>query len=157
MLTIENLHIIIQFPSLFSQSYYYIKPSPMTAITMDVDGLDNPERAQLLSVVDKFRTIGISKEISLPQVSSLHGNSLLLADFLAGSCWRSIERKIIPTRGFDRYQLPNPQRSLYSIRNSNNPSSICRTTSQGVHYTWSIVCECCPTKKGSIGVCPKAQ
>jgi hypothetical protein len=37
----------------------------MTAMTTDVDGLDNPERAQLLSVVDKFRTIGISKEISL--------------------------------------------------------------------------------------------
>jgi len=47
----------------------------MTAITMDVDGLDNPERAQLLSVVDKFRTIGISKEISLPQVSSLRVNA----------------------------------------------------------------------------------
>jgi len=51
----------------------------MTAITMDVDGLDNPERAQLLRVVDKFRTIGISKEISLPQVSSLHDDALFLA------------------------------------------------------------------------------
>jgi len=36
---------------------------------MDMDGLDNPERAKLLSVVDEFRAIGISKEISLPQVS----------------------------------------------------------------------------------------
>ena len=77
MLTIENLDIIFQFPSLFSQSYYFIHPSPMTAITMDVDGLDNPERAQLLSVVDKFRTIGISKEISLPQVSSLRVNAFV--------------------------------------------------------------------------------
>jgi hypothetical protein len=80
----------------------------MTAITMDVDGLDNPERAQLLSVVDKFRTIGISKEISLPQVSYRHRDVLLLAEFLAGSCWRSIEWEIIPTRGSDRYQLPDP-------------------------------------------------
>ena len=80
----------------------------MTAITMDVDGLDNPERAQLLSVVDKFRTIGISKEISLPQVSNLQGDVLVLAEFLAGSCWRSIEWEVIPTRGFNRYQLPNP-------------------------------------------------
>jgi hypothetical protein len=80
----------------------------MTAITMDVDGLDNPERAQLLSVVDKFRTIGISKEISLPQVSNLQRDPLILAEFLAGSCWRSIEWEIIPTRGVDWYQLPDP-------------------------------------------------
>lgn len=69
----------------------------MTAITMDVDGLDNPERAQLLSVVDKFRTIGISKEISLPQVNYFNGNGLFLADSLAGGCWRSIEWEIIST------------------------------------------------------------
>jgi hypothetical protein len=56
--------------------------SPMTAITMDVDGLDNPERAQLLSVVDKFRTIGISKEISLPQASPLQANASFLAHIL---------------------------------------------------------------------------
>ena len=80
----------------------------MTAITMDVDGLDNPERAQLLSVVDKFRTIGISKEISLPQVSLLQACVDFRADPLAGCCWRSIEREVIPTRGFNRYQLPNP-------------------------------------------------
>jgi hypothetical protein len=41
----------------------------MTFMKMDMDGLDNPERAKLLSVVDEFRAIGISKEISLPQVS----------------------------------------------------------------------------------------
>jgi hypothetical protein len=108
VLTQQNLDITTQFPSLFSQSYYYIQPSPMTAITMDVDGLDNPDRAQLLSVVDKFRTIGISKEISLPQVSSLLYDALFLAESLAGSCWRSIEWKIISTRGSDRYQLPDP-------------------------------------------------
>lgn len=44
----------------------------MTAFAMDVDGLDNPERAKLLSVVDEFRAIGISKEISLPQVGLIY-------------------------------------------------------------------------------------
>jgi hypothetical protein len=64
---------------------------------MDVDGLDNPERAQLLSVVDKFRTIGISKEISLPQVNPLEANTSFLADTLAGCRWRSIEWEILST------------------------------------------------------------
>ena len=41
----------------------------MTMTQVDVDGLDNPERAKLLSVVDEFRALGISKDISLPQVS----------------------------------------------------------------------------------------
>jgi hypothetical protein len=80
----------------------------MTAITMDVDGLDNPERAQLLSVVDKFRTIGISKEISLPQVSPLDICPRNTTELLAGGRWRSIKWKVIPTRGIDRYQLPYP-------------------------------------------------
>ena len=52
----------------------------MTAMCMDVDGLDNPERAQLLSVVDEFRALGISKEISLPQVSHSHLPSLTSND-----------------------------------------------------------------------------
>jgi hypothetical protein len=49
----------------------------MTAMRVDVDGLDTPERAQLLSVVDEFRALGISKEISLPQVSHSHFPSLI--------------------------------------------------------------------------------
>ena len=47
----------------------------MTAMCMDVDGLDNPERAQL-----EFRALGISKEISLPQVSHSHLPSLTSND-----------------------------------------------------------------------------
>jgi hypothetical protein len=33
-----------------------------------VDGLDNPDYARLHGVIDAFRALGISKEISLPQV-----------------------------------------------------------------------------------------
>lgn len=68
-----------------SQQHYHISVVSMTAITMDVDGLDNPERAQLLSVVDKFRTIGISKEISLPQASPLRQAISIVVDSSA-SC-----------------------------------------------------------------------
>lgn len=41
----------------------------MMTTRLEVDGLDSPERAKLLSVVDEFRALGISKEIALPQVS----------------------------------------------------------------------------------------
>lgn len=34
-----------------------------------IDELDSPEYARLLGVIDAFRALGISKEISLPQVS----------------------------------------------------------------------------------------
>lgn len=52
----------------------------MTVLKMDVDGLDNPERAKLLSVVDEFRALGLSKEISLPQVSSIRSCLNILSD-----------------------------------------------------------------------------
>ena len=69
-----------ELPSIVSNVHFPSLPSyhSMNAITMGFDGLDNPERAQLLSVVDEFRSIGISKEIALPQVSnpSRHGISL---------------------------------------------------------------------------------
>jgi hypothetical protein len=41
----------------------------MTAMKINEAGLNDPARAKLLGVVDEFRALGISKEISLPQVS----------------------------------------------------------------------------------------
>ena len=34
-----------------------------------MDELDNADRVRMLSVIDQFRAFGISKDISLPQVS----------------------------------------------------------------------------------------
>jgi hypothetical protein len=36
----------------------------------EMDGLDNPERVRLLGIIDQFRELGVSEDISLPQVSS---------------------------------------------------------------------------------------
>jgi hypothetical protein len=33
-----------------------------------LDGLDNPERIKLLAIIDKFRELGVSEDLSLPQV-----------------------------------------------------------------------------------------
>jgi len=50
-----------------------LKPSPMpkrsSAKLSEMDGLDNPERVRLLGIIDQFRELGVSEDISLPQVS----------------------------------------------------------------------------------------
>lgn len=35
------------------------------------DGLDNEQRARLLGIIDQLRELGISENISLPQVSKI--------------------------------------------------------------------------------------
>jgi hypothetical protein len=35
------------------------------------DGLDNEKRARLLGVIDQLRELGISEDVSLPQVGSI--------------------------------------------------------------------------------------
>jgi hypothetical protein len=56
----------------------------MTADKAVVDGLNSPEYARLLGVVDSFRALGISKEISLPQVSFLQSLTRMPAHPLVG-------------------------------------------------------------------------
>ena len=46
-------------------------PMPKRSSTRlsEIDGLDNPERVRLLGIIDQFRELGVSEDISLPQVS----------------------------------------------------------------------------------------
>ena len=39
-----------------------------------LDGLDNPGRTKLLAIIDKFRELGVSEDLSLPQVCHMHAD-----------------------------------------------------------------------------------
>ena len=56
-----------------------------------VGGLNSPEYARLLGVVDSFRALGISKEISLPQVGFLQSLTRMPAYPLVSCGGRPVE------------------------------------------------------------------
>ena len=64
---------------------------------MNVDELDNADRLRVLGIIDQFRTLGISEDISLPQVSiaKLRRSPLLTWVQTASRSRRPVKREVL--------------------------------------------------------------
>jgi hypothetical protein len=62
------------------------------------EGLENENRVQLLEIIDQLRELGISENVSLPQVSMSLTLCVTFSDHIARRRWGSIQRKVIPPR-----------------------------------------------------------